>query len=202
MIDRQSAGALGGQVAAQDGRLHDSAAYPLPEWTPHGGWTVDRALVLAIARQESGFNPTVRSSAGAVGLMQLMPRTAKALGNSGRLTDPAVNLELGQRFVRKLLTDDNIKGNLLFLAASYNSGPGNVQRWLQTIHHQGDALLFMESIPMRETRLFVQRVMTNFWAYRNRLSQDSPSLDAIAAGDWPMYDGAESKLQAVKHVKN
>lgn len=192
---------LGGMVEARDGRHHDSADYPLPEWQPAGGWSVDRALVLAIARQESSFNPKAKSPCGAVGLMQLMPRTAKSMG-AGRLTDPEVNLELGQRYVRHLLDDEAIKGNLLFLAASYNSGPGNLARWLQTVHHNGDALLFMESIPVHETRVFVERVMTNFWAYRNRLGQTSPSLEAIVAGDWPMYDGVRSTSQAIKHVKN
>lgn len=193
---------LSGVVAAQDGRLHDSSEYPLPDWRPTSGWKVDRALVLAIARQESSFNPKAKSPCGAVGLMQLMPTTARAMGAGGRLTDPAHNLELGQRYVRRLLDDDAIKGNLLFLAASYNSGPGSVARWMQTIHHDGDALMFMESIPVRETRVFVERVMTNFWAYRNRLGQPSPSLDAIAAGDWPMYDAGLSKSRMLKNVKN
>jgi soluble lytic murein transglycosylase-like protein len=133
--------------------------------------------------------------------MQLIPATARSTG-AGKLTDPQVNLELGQRYVRHLLKDETVKGNLLLLTASYNSGPTNVARWLQTIHHNGDALLFMESIPVRETRVFVERVMTNFWAYRNHLGQTSPSLDAIAAGAWPLYDGAASKVQVVKHVKN
>lgn len=192
----------GGVAEARDGRLHDVADYPLPEWRPSSGWSVDRALVLAIARQESSFNPKAKSPCGAVGLMQLMPRTAREMGNGGRLTDPAVNLDLGQRYVRRLLDDDSIKGNLLFLAASYNSGPGNVQRWQQTIHHDGDALLFLESIPMRETRAFVERVMTNYWAYRNRLSLPTPSLDAVAAGDWPIYDGADNRQRMVKNGKN
>ncbi len=193
---------LSNAASARDGRIHDSAEYPLPEWRPIGGWSVDRALVLAIARQESSFNPKAKSPCGAIGLMQLMPRTARSMGRHGRLTDPAVNLEVGQRYVRHLLDDDTVKGNLMFLAASYNSGPANVARWLQNMHHDGDALLFMESIPVRETRVFVERVMTNFWAYRDRLGLSSPSLDAIAGGDWPMYDGAGAKLQTVSHVKN
>jgi soluble lytic murein transglycosylase-like protein len=193
---------LGGMVASQDGRNHDSAVYPVPEWRPSSGWSVDRALVLAIARQESGFNPRAKSPAGATGLMQLMPGTARAMGASGKLTDPSVNLEIGQRYVRHLLDDDSIKGNLLFFAASYNCGPANLARWMQTIHHNGDALLFLESIPMRETRAFVERVLTNFWAYRNQLGQGSPSLDAITSGDWPMYDGADAKVQMVSHVRN
>jgi soluble lytic murein transglycosylase-like protein len=192
---------LGNQIEAKDGRYHDSADYPLPEWKPVSGWSIDKALLLAIARQESSFNPRAKSPCGAVGLMQLMPRTAHSMG-AGKLTDPQVNLELGQRYVRRLLDDDAIKGNLLFLAASYNSGPGNVSRWLQNAHHNGDALMFLESIPVHETRSFVERVMTNFWAYRNRLGQTSPSLDSIASGDWPLYDGDGSKIQAAKHVKN
>jgi soluble lytic murein transglycosylase-like protein len=186
--------------AAHDGRSHDGADYPLPDWRPAGGWSIDRALILAIARQESSFNPAARSRSGAVGLMQLMPQTARSMGG-GRLSDPRVNLELGQRYIRHLLNDPSIKGNLLFLAASYNSGPGIVCRWLQEIRHGGDALLFLESIPVHETRVFVQQVMTNFWAYRSRLGQASPSLDAIAAGDWPMYDGAGSTIKAVTDVK-
>lgn len=192
---------LGNRIESHDGRHHDSADYPLPDWSPSTGWSIDRALILAIARQESSFNPRAKSPAGAIGLMQLMPRTARSMG-AGKLTDPHVNLELGQRYVHRLLDDDAIKGNLLFLAASYNSGPGNVSRWMQNVRHNGDALLFLESIPVHETRAFVEQVMTNFWAYRNRLGQTSPSLDSIAAGDWPLYDGAESKSQAVKHVKN
>jgi soluble lytic murein transglycosylase-like protein len=193
--------AVSGRVESRDGRHHDSADYPLPDWHPVGGWNIDRALLLAIARQESSFNPKAKSPCGAIGLMQLMPRTARSMG-AGKLTDPQVNLELGQRYVRHLLDDDTVKGNLLFLAASYNSGPGNVARWLQNVRHNGDALLFLESIPVQETRAFVEQVMTNFWAYRNRLGQSSPSLDAVAAGDWPLYDGAGSIIQAVKHVQD
>jgi len=189
---------LGGVVAAQDGRSHDSAAYPVPDWHPSSGWNIDRALMLAIARQESDLNPHAHSPSGAVGLMQLMPRTAKTVG-AGKLTDPSVNLELGQRYIRRLLDDTAVKGNLLFLAASYNSGPGNLARWQQAMHHNGDALLFLESIPVRETRHFVQRVLTNYWTYRNRLGQDAPSLDAIAAGNWPTYDGTGVSLRQVKN---
>jgi len=189
---------LGGVVAAQDGRSHDSAAYPVPDWRPSSGWTIDRALMLAIARQESDLNPHAHSPSGAVGLMQLMPRTAKTVG-AGKLTDPSVNLELGQRYIRRLLDDTAVKGNLLFLAASYNSGPGNLARWQQAMHHNGDALLFLESIPVRETRHFVQRVLTNYWTYRTRLGQDAPSLDAIAAGNWPTYDGTGVSLRQVKN---
>lgn len=188
--------------AAADPHFHDAAVYPVPGWHPREGWLVDRALVFAIARQESGFDPQARSPAGAVGLMQLMPDTARAMGATGRLTDPGANLDAGQRYIRYLLNDDNVKGNLMLLAASYNSGPGAAARWMQTLRHNGDALLFMESIPARETRLFVERVLTNFWAYRNRLGENSPSLDSLAAGGWPIYDGNQSGVPSVRHAAN
>ncbi|HEY1721874.1 MAG TPA: lytic transglycosylase domain-containing protein [Magnetospirillaceae bacterium] len=193
---------LGRAVSSNDGRRHDAAFYPLPAWQPKGGWTVDRALVLAFARQESGFNPHAHSPAGAIGLMQLMPATARALGANGPLTDPDVSLQVGQHFLRQLITDDGIRGNLMLVAAAYNSGPTCAARWMQTIHHENDALLFMESIPTDETRVFVQRVLTNFWAYRSRLGRTSPSLDALAAGGWPLYDGTGSGVPSVKYVKD
>ncbi len=192
---------LGRTVSSKDGRYHDASAYPVPSWRPRSGWTIDRALVLAFARQESGFDPLARSRAGALGLMQIMPATARAMGSSGRLTDPGESLEVGQRYIRHLLADDGIRGNLILMTASYNSGPGNVARWMQTIPHNDDALLFMESIPVRETRVFVVEVLTNYWAYHDRLGQSSSSLDALAAGLWPIYDGNASG-SSVRHAKN
>jgi soluble lytic murein transglycosylase-like protein len=193
---------LGRAVSSRDGRYHDAAFYPMPAWQPTGGWTVDKALVLAFARQESGFDPHAHSPAGAVGLMQLMPATARAMGANGPLTDPGVSLQIGQKFLRRLMTDATINGNLMLLAASYNCGPAAAQRWLLTIQHKDDALLFMESIPVQETRVFVERVLTNFWAYRSRLGRISPSLDALAAGEWPLYDGTGTPVSSVRHVKD
>ncbi len=158
--------------------------------------------MLAIAKQESGFNPHARNPSGALGLMQLMPATVRTLGSSARLTDPQVNLDLGQKYVRRLLDADGVKGNLLALAAAYNVGPGTVSRWMQSIKPGDDALLFLESMPFRETRSLVEHVMTNFWAYRNRFGQSSPSLDAVAAGRWPMYDAAEVKARMTPDAQN
>ena len=190
------------QVAERDGKYHDSGDYPLPNWKPTSGWAIDRSLLLAIAKQESGFNPRARNPSGAIGLMQLMPATARAVGSAGHLTDPQVNLDLGQRYVRRLLDADGVKGNLLCLAAAYNVGPATVARWLQTIKPGDDALLFLESMPFHETRSLVEHVMTNFWAYRSRFEQSSPSLDAIAAGSWPMYDAPDQKARIASHGKN
>jgi soluble lytic murein transglycosylase-like protein len=191
---------LGSVVARQDGRYHDSAAFPVPGWKPSDGWSVDRALVLAFARQESGFNPKAKSPAGAIGLMQLMPGTARFVNGvkvaPGKLTDPAFNLSLGQAYVQHLLTSNGIGGNLFFLAAAYNSGPGSMQRWLETVKHHNDALMFIEAIPNRETRVFIEKVMTNLWIYRSRLGQPMNSMDAVCAGDWPYYDGMEKQAPA------
>lgn len=190
---------VGGIVARNDGRFHDSAAFPVPGWKPSDGWSVDRALVLAFARQESGFNPRAKSPAGAVGLMQLMPGTARFLNrgtvNPAKLQDPAFNLSLGQSYVKYLLSYGSIDGNLFFLAAAYNSGPGNMQRWLEQVKHHGDALMFIEAIPSRETRVFIEKLMTNLWIYRSRLGQPMTSMDAVCAGEWPYYDGMEKPFK-------
>lgn len=184
---------LGGMAP---GLLNDAAAYPLPDWTPKGGWQVDKALVYAFVRQESSFNPNARSGAGASGLMQLMPATATAMGGrAGRdaLYVPEANLGLGQKYLSKLMSEQPVSGNLLLLAAAYNAGPGKLGQWLATIKHNDDPLLFIEALPSRETRTFVERVMTNFWIYRSRLGQDAPSLDAVATGAWPYYEGMDPK---------
>ena len=182
---------LGGMAP---GLVNDAAAYPLPVWQPQGGWQMDKALVYAFVRQESSFNPRAKSGVGASGLMQLMPATAAAIGGHAvrdKLGDPALNLSLGQKYLGKLLAEEPVNGNLLMLAAAYNAGPGKLGQWMAGMKHNNDPLLFIESLPSRETRAFVERVMTNFWIYRSRLGSPSTSLEAIAAGAWPMYEGVD-----------
>lgn len=174
---------------------HDGAAYPVPKWRPTDGFRIDRALIYALIRQESGFNPRAKSWAGAAGLMQLMPATASFVAQDAAykkdkrklLFTPELNLTLGQRYIEILLADENIKGDLFMLAAAWNGGPGNLNKWLKKGTHGTDPLLFIESIPTRETRIFVERVLTNLWIYRARMGQTDPSLDALAAGEWPIY---------------
>ncbi len=182
-------------------RYYDAALYPLPAWELENDYRVDRALVFAFIRQESRFNTNAKSPAGARGLMQLMPRTASFVAKDNTLRDgrlnelynPQLNLDLGQRYLEMLMGDDLVRGNLFMLAAAYNGGPGNLNKWLRRMNYPEDPLLFIESIPSRETRLFIERVLSNFWLYRLRLGQEVPSLDAVAAGHWPYYfalDGA------------
>lgn len=187
------------------GTLLDTALYPVPAWRPDGGFTVDPALLFALMRQESAFNPRAESPMGAAGLMQLMPSTAQTLteefdlvgADKKKLFDPVLNLTLAQRYVAMLLRDPNVKGDLLMLAIAYNAGPGNLAKWRKwLLAGDADPLLFIESIPGRETRQFVERVMANYWIYQERLGQPTPSLDALASGAWPVYTPAESVQQA------
>ena len=198
-------------IRGGDGRRFDSASFPIPPWEPEGGFSIDRALIYAFMRQESGFRAGAKSHAGAHGLMQIMPKTASFIeGDSSyeehgkvRLLAPRHNMALGQKYLAHLLDDESVRGNLFMLAAAYNAGPGTLKRWLKTVKFDDDPLLFIESIPSRETRIFVERVVTNFWIYRERLSQDSPSLDAVAVGLWPYYvalDGAT--FTVARHAQN
>jgi soluble lytic murein transglycosylase-like protein len=177
----------------------DVALYPVPPWQPKGGFTVDRALVFAFTRQESAFNPRARSWAGASGLMQLMPATARAMaGRNGSPSDaaqlyrPDVNMMLGQLYLRYLMDADGIGPNLFLVAAAYNGGPGNLQRWQREVNFNDDPLLFVASIPVRETRLFIERVMANLWIYQLRFGQATPTLDALASHRWPVYVSVDS----------
>jgi soluble lytic murein transglycosylase-like protein len=98
-----------------------------------------------------------------------------------------VNLSLGQRYLNFLAATDIVAGDKLRLLASYNTGPGAFSRWGTAIRDQGDPLLFLEAIPIDETRSFVPRVLAHTWLYANRLGLPTPSLDELAAGAWPRY---------------
>ncbi len=184
--------------------------YPIPPWQPEEGFLVDRALVYALMRQESGFNPRAKSKDGARGLMQLMPRTASYVagerfrGNERRrLFDPQLNIDLGQRYVSYLLQHEAVQGDLFRLAAAYNGGPGNLGKWDRKTSYDNDPLLFIESLPSRETRLFIERVLTNLWVYRHRLGQPPASLVALASGEWPSYERLDfGPSEVVQNARN
>ena len=183
-----------GLIASGRGSF-DSANYPLPGYREDQWDGIDRALVYAFIRQESQFNSRAKSPRGAYGLMQLMPRTASAMARDRnlrgrdrwRLYSPELNITLGRRYLTHLIGLEEVQGNLFLMAAAYNGGPGNLRKWRRRTKHGNDSLLFIESLPSLETRLFIERVLANFWIYRERLGQDTPSLDAVAAGNWPYY---------------
>ncbi len=188
-----------------------AALYPTTAWVPEERDGVDRALVHAIIRQESAFNTRAKSRAGARGLMQLMPRTASYVGRQrslrgsrrDRLYDPALNVNLGLKYVSQLLNSKIVGQDLFRLTVAYNAGPGNLRKWERRVDYRDDALLFIESLPSRETRQFIEHVLANLWIYRHRMNQPTPTLDAIVAGDWPRYVGLDRPTRAAeKHVAN
>ena len=186
---------LGNLLVQSGSSLYDSTAFPVPTLPTEQGKIADHALVLALIRQESGFNPRAKSRAGARGLMQLMPRTASFVARDRRfrrskrraLFDPETNVALGQRYIDILLKDRQVKGDILRMVAAWNAGPGNIGKMLKELKFGDDPLLFIESIPLRETRIFVERVLTNLWIYRARFDQPTPTLDTLAQGEWPSY---------------
>ena len=186
---------IGRETAERKNRVYDMALYPVPPWEPAGGFDIDRALIYAFMRQESDFNSRAKSRSGARGLMQLLPRTGSFVAkdrslrgrNKQKLFSPELNIDLGQKYLSHLMDNKRVEGELFKLAAAYNGGPGNLKKWLRRTNHQDDSLLFIESLPSLETRLFIERVLANLWIYRMRLGQETPSLDAVAAGAWPRY---------------
>jgi soluble lytic murein transglycosylase-like protein len=182
--------------AARSAELR-AGSFPMLPVQPRGGFQVDPALIHAIIRQESRFQPGAVSSAGARGLMQVLPSTAK-LGEDpkGLLFDAVYNLTVGQAYVREMMRFATPDGNLFHTAIAYNAGPGNLQKWLASVEYQSDPLLFIESLPARETRGYVERVMANYWIYQMRLGKATTSLDDVAAGRWPLY--APSKRYAAR----
>jgi soluble lytic murein transglycosylase len=166
------------------GYLHPVVALPGSSGGP------EPALVLAIARQESEFDPGVVSGAGARGLMQLMPATAKRaadmLGVGYRLAaltaDPVYNIQLGMATLSEYV--GRWDGSYILGIATYNAGPGNVQNWIDTYgdpRNPGvDPVDWIESIPFPETRNYVQRVIENLEVYRNRLTNGDRPLSIIA----------------------
>ena len=169
-------------ITDEKGRLYDTALYPESPWQPKLGYEVDKALIHALIRQESRFNPYAVSATGATGLMQIMPATADYMtnGDTGSLSHPENNMTVGQKYVKYLLKDKSVNNDLFKMAIAYNAGPGNLARWQKDLKDIDDPMLFIESIPSGETRAFVERVMVNYWIYRMRMGQDTASLDMVA----------------------
>ncbi len=171
----------------------DRAAYPLLPWKPTGGYVVDRALLFAMARHESRFDPEAKSARGARGLMQIMPATAIAMLSGeessssveeAQLFDPSFSMALGQKYVQHLASHPLIGNNLMLLLAAYNGGPTKAASWARG-KESTDPLLFLESIPVRETRQYIAQVLPHYWAYRARLDRPTTALRDLAEGKWP-----------------
>lgn len=176
--------------------------YPQPKWEPNGGWKVDPALVFAHTLQESRFQRTVVSPAGAYGLMQVRPGTARDVArwrgdniDTADLRIPAVNMDMGQSYLQYLSRDPSTGGQLPKVIAAYNAGPAPVARWQSEIRDGGDPLLYMESIPYWETRGYVGIVMRNYWMYEAQQGKPSVSRAALAQGKWPRFPDGKDRTR-------
>jgi len=180
---------------AAEGHPNEAVTVKLPPLHPTGGFRIDPSLVYALTRLESDFDSGAVSPAGARGLMQIMPYTARFITgdpslDDSRLHDPAFNLALGQRYVAYLATQDDVGGDLIRMLASYNIGPTSFSRINETIRDDNDPLLFIEAIPNPETRAFVRHVLTYSWIYAARLGRRPPGLNALVAGEFPRFTPA------------
>ena len=157
-------------------------------------WNVAESKVFAVIRQESRFNATIRSRAGAIGLMQLMPATAswvaRQMGIPGyriaMLDLPSVNIAMGTYYYHRVLAD---LGDPVLATAAYNAGPGRAKRWRDASPLEG--AIYAETIPFNETRDYVKRVFANAWFYHHRLSGEVASLRAMM-GKVPARTGEAS----------
>ena len=178
-----------------------SAQYPLPDWEPMGGWSIDRALLLAITKQESNFRVSAKSGAGANGLMQLMPSTAKRVARANKvdisqmdMSNPEHNMFLGQQYIVDLLAHDRVENSIIKMLAAYNAGMGTMVKFEKSFYTY-DPLLYIESFPAYETRSYIKRVMSNLWLYRARLGQPLTSMEELANGNWPLYNSEDAYVQ-------
>ncbi len=169
--------------------------YPTSIWKPRDGFKLEKELLHAFMHQESMFNIKAKSKDGAMGLMQVLPSTAKFItkskdvkrNSSNILKNPEINLEVGQEYLNYLLDLEIVSRNIIFLAAAYNGGPGNLQKWKKETNYLGDSLFFMESIPSRETRWFIEKILTKYWIYQNKNNKEMRSLKMLANGNDPLY---------------
>ena len=159
--------------------------YPTPKLEPDGGFTLDKALVYAVVRQESRFDPYIVSGSGAIGLMQLMPPSAaeaagddNILSNALPLFDPPTNLRIGQDYLDKLI-QQYAHGDVMAAVAAFNGGPGALLRAQKNVG-VNDPLLVIESMPAAQTRDYVEKVMANYWIYRRLFGEGNRTLDQVA----------------------
>ena len=160
-------------------------SYPLGYWSvvkpAADSMGVDAHLIAAVIREESRYNPSVTSWAGAVGLMQVMPATARRLkdaaGVSVRdnadLQDPGRNIALGTYYLAQLIREFR---EIPLALAAYNAGENLLKKWLGQ-YASDDMAAFVEHIPYSETRRYVKKVMKSYWQYRTLYGWPAPDND-------------------------
>jgi soluble lytic murein transglycosylase len=176
--------------AGRMGRHLISVAYPTVTLRSRarlsGGAALESPLVMAVIRQESAFYPEAKSHAGARGLMQLLPRTARMVAKELKIrysrkrltTDPAFNLKLGQTYLAGMI--DNYDGSYVLALSAYNAGPTRARQWIKLNGDPRDPTVdvidWIEMIPIRETRNYVQRILEGLQVYRQRLNHTEVAL--------------------------
>ncbi|MFV0261257.1 MAG: murein transglycosylase [Kluyvera sp.] len=152
------------------------------------GKDVPQSYAMAIARQESAWNPKVKSPVGASGLMQIMPGTAThtvkmfnlpGYSNPAQLLDPETNINIGTSYLQYVY--QQFENNRIFASAAYNAGPGRVRTWLGNSAGRIDAVAFIESIPFSETRGYVKNVLAYDVYYRHFMGQKD---DVLSSNEW------------------
>jgi peptidoglycan lytic transglycosylase len=174
-------------TAAKTGRGSvDMADHLFPTWKLPAGLGTEEALLLSVMRQESAFDPQAVSSAGARGLMQLMPATARTVAKQNGFAykadmltgDPDYNIRLGSAYLSSLLADYG--GSYVLSLAAYNAGPSRVREWIgdhgDPRNSKVDAIDWVERISISETRNYVQRIMETLAIYRRRLGGPTLAL--------------------------
>lgn len=175
------------------------ARYPFPFLREIEKWSSERQLnpllVTALMRQESRFEPKIKSVVGATGLMQVMPDTGKWIAGKLQIDSKTIDLEnpndnimLGTWYLN--YTHQRYNNNSMLAIASYNAGPGNVSRWLQTIPNQ-DPDEFVEAIPFDETRNYVRQVFGNYWNYLRLYNPEISNLVAKYSAQHPKLPGGK-----------
>jgi soluble lytic murein transglycosylase len=176
---------LAAKHALRKGVILSKAGWPIIENLPASD--VEKPLVLGLIRQESSFDAGAKSPSNALGLMQLLPSTAKEVSKKAglnyhvnRLGEPIYNITLGSQYLGQLI--NRFDGSYVLAIASYNAGASNARKWINTY---GDprqltsplaVISWIESIPFSETRSYVQRVLENTEVYRNKLNGSTFTL--------------------------
>ena len=192
---------LGSKYYKKDLTLFMRGLYPTPDWQINDEYKIDKALLFAVIRRESAFNIKAKSSKGARGLMQIMPRTASKINNDYRLRyskaytlySLQLNIEIGQKLLNRLINSPNAKNSILDTLIAYNAGTTRLKKWKQNIYNV-EPIVFIESIPIKETRWFVKYILTDLWIYRDKLQQAKPSRALLAKGKWPKYKNLDYKI--------
>ncbi|MDD4615670.1 MAG: lytic transglycosylase domain-containing protein [Alphaproteobacteria bacterium] len=186
------------KAAHQKNFLVHNGGFPLI--TIHVPSPPEAAFTHAMIRQESMFKPDATSSAGARGLMQLMPRTAKDMCrkvgltySEARLGEPSYNLQLGTGFASQQI--ERFDGSYILALAGYNAGPGRVREWIEEFGDPRtsnvDPIDWIEMIPISETRNYVQRIIESIQVYRAKLAGGrSPLMIASDLGYKPITSSA------------